>query len=126
MSETTRRGFVQGSAASLVAMGFTSSLTADDSSVSPNDKIQVGMVGAAGRAGALLRMFASRDDVDIVGIADIDGGFFHRYAMFTPASSIAGGSDEVLRNSIGERVLGLPREPDEHERKTLPWNQLRR
>ncbi|MEM9519939.1 MAG: acyl-CoA dehydrogenase family protein [Actinomycetota bacterium] len=55
-----------------------------------------------------------------------DGGLFHRYAMFTPAQSIAGGSDEVLRNSIGERVLGLPREPDEAERRETPWNQLRR
>ena len=55
-----------------------------------------------------------------------DGGLFHRYAMFTPAQSIAGGTDEVLRNSIGERVLGLPREPDESERRKTPWNQLRR
>jgi len=55
-----------------------------------------------------------------------DGGLFHRYAMFTPATSIAGGTDEVLRNSIGERVLGLPREPDEAERRTAPWKDLPR
>ena len=55
-----------------------------------------------------------------------DGGLFHRYAMFTPAQSIAGGTDEVLRNSIGERVLGLPREPDEADRRATPWSQLRR
>ena len=53
-------------------------------------------------------------------------GLFHRYAMFTPAASIAGGTDEVLRNSIGERVLGLPREPDDADRRSTPWNQLPR
>ncbi|MFN0089202.1 MAG: acyl-CoA dehydrogenase family protein [Acidimicrobiales bacterium] len=41
------------------------------------------------------------------------GGVFHRYALFTPSLSIAGGTDEVNRNIIGERVLGLPKEPDD-------------
>src|SRR5438445_64892 len=31
--------------------------------------------------------------------------------LFIPALSIAGGTDQVLRNIIGERVLGLPGEP---------------
>ena len=57
--------------------------------------------------------------------APVDG-LFHAYSMFTPAQSIAGGSDEVQRNIIGERVLGLPREPGEKEQRELPWSGLPR
>src|SRR5580704_8014213 len=52
------------------------------------------------------------------------GGAVAIQALAAPAPAIYGGSDQIQRNVIGERVLGLPKEPDVS--RDVPFRDLKK
>jgi alkylation response protein AidB-like acyl-CoA dehydrogenase len=62
--------------------------------------------------------------VDVIGpdalAADSDWSYV---ISFMPGLKSAGGTEQILRNTIGERVLGLPPEP--RLDKGIPFSELR-
>jgi alkylation response protein AidB-like acyl-CoA dehydrogenase len=58
----------------------------------------------------------------IMGADTPGGGSVQELTLFSPGPSIYGGTDQVQRNIIGERVLGLPKEPG--PQKDTPFRDL--
>jgi len=103
--------------------------------------------GAAGPEGSVAKLAFAETNRHIyelcMDVLGADGLLYPSYEMVRPdeasltgggdprkmflrsrAYSIEGGTSEILRNVLGERVLGLPGEP--RVDKGLPWNEVPR
>ena len=93
---------------------------------------EAGAAAATGKLAWTTRLKLARDlSLGILGpsgmLADGDApdrGRLQRMVLTIPSASIAGGSDEIQRNIIGERVLGLPK--DAAVDRDIPFREVRR
>ena len=90
-----------------------------------------GSRGSVGKlAGAELARFSAGVAAELLGgdaiawdSTDREAARWAAALLSAPAAAIAGGSNEVQRNIIGERVLGLPKEPQVD--RDVPFRELR-
>ena len=100
--------------------------------------------GVPGPEGSILKLSSGQLNIDIaefiVDAMGADALVCHKYSeargealetpdpviafVASPASTIAGGSNDIQRNIIGDRVLRLPREPMLDP--NTPWSEIPR
>ena len=107
-------------ASALLALRYTGyrHLTAIERGGAPGAEAALGKVTAvkaAIEAGDLI--------ADVLGPEALAEGEWSYLISFMPGLKSAGGTEEILRNMVGERVLGLPTEP--RLDKGLPFSELR-
>jgi alkylation response protein AidB-like acyl-CoA dehydrogenase len=99
------------------------SLTAASQGRIPGPEGSIGKLAGARMATALGDMAVELVGAGALARAD-DAYRWHESLLVAPAAHIAGGSDEVMKNIIGERVLGLPGEP--RVDKGVAWREVPR
>ena len=86
-------------------------MTALSRGQTPGPESSIGKVVAAAQmqdlANAAVEMLDQFGIISDPDLAPLNGAF-HSSVMFAPGLRIAGGTDEILKNIIAERVLGLP------------------
>ena len=75
------------------------------------------------RAAAHVHTLITGAEAMLTGTGSPRDGIIAEILVSVPATSIAGGTDEIQRNIIAERVLGLPKEP---RFDTGPFRKVRR
>ena len=81
-------------------------------------------------AGAQLARHAAEVGLEVLGASgtawpdgDADAERWTQSLLGAPGNSIAGGTPEIMKNILGERVLGLPREPAVD--RDVPFRELK-
>lgn len=107
-------------ATELLALRFTGYrlLTAIQRGQIPGPEAGLGKVTAVNAAIAAGDLIA-----DVIGPQALAEGEWSYLISFLPGLKSAGGTEEILRNTVGERVLGLPPEP--RLDKGVPFSELR-
>ncbi|OBK63256.1 hypothetical protein A5653_25360 [Mycobacterium colombiense] len=94
--------------------------------------LEMGPVGSIGKVGIARNARSSAEAAVFIGGPDVlaweagDSGSerWARDLLFFPMTGIAGGTTEIQKNTIAERLLGLPRERQAD--RDVPFNQIAR